>query len=556
MTLTTIHFRDNKFQNFTKLIAALSKLVNLRNIDASFNMFNGKIPEYAFRRHQSLTFINLRNNKFNFIEQKSFGSLSKLQYLDLSNNRIKMVSSGAFYALKTLTTLSFVGNSLLHQGEFEMSNYQLNNFSSLTTLTLGSRAFQNIGLPNSPHLESLHIANGQLPCCVKLFRENVRLEYLTLLEIQNVDFISHNEMGAIVNTDVINVQPRQCLRFLRLPNNNFKHLNFTSLNEFQNLEELLLTNNQLSFIHGVPNKLNKLASLDLSSNLITVLSPEIVTLLPSLRSLKVYDNPFDCTCKMKPFTDWLRKDQNVNVYHGGTRRKQNTCSLPRAQYGVSIDLIELGLECNLVFMISLPLTCFIVVVVIIAALVKRFHWRTHLAYFLFKLRPGGYNLQINDEEQAQNKKYDAFVVYNQHDSDWVIHELVPHLENIDPPNFKLCIHERDFIPGNDIFENVLDSIEQSKKTMLILSPDFAASEWCYFETRMVHRCLIEEKRDIIIMVSLKRIPDDEMPRILRNILLIKNYLEWPENEIGRKLFWEKLKVALRSDCKAKRVPDL
>ncbi|XP_070537028.1 toll-like receptor 2 [Ptychodera flava] len=120
------------------------------------------------------------------------------------------------------------------------------------------------------------------------------------------------------------------------------------------------------------------------------------------------------------------------------------------------------------------------------------------AYFHIKLRLGGYQLQINDEEQPINKRYDAFVVYNQHDSDWVIHELVPHLENIDPPNFKLCIHERDFLPGYDIFENILDSIEQSKKTMLILSPDFAASEWCYFEMRMAQSCLFEEKRDIIV----------------------------------------------------------
>ncbi|XP_070537030.1 toll-like receptor 2 type-2 [Ptychodera flava] len=179
------------------------------------------------------------------------------------------------------------------------------------------------------------------------------------------------------------------------------------------------------------------------------------------------------------------------------------------------------------------------------------------AYFHIKLRLGGYQLQINDEEQPINKRYDAFVVYNQHDSDWVIHELIPHLENIDPPNnYKLCIHERDFLPGNDIFENILDSIEQSKKTMLILSPGFAASEWCYFEMRMAQSCLFEEKRDIIVMVSLKKIPDDDMPRILRNILLTKSYLEWPENGMGRRLFWEKLKVALRSDSRVNRVAAL
>ncbi|XP_070537009.1 toll-like receptor 2 type-2 [Ptychodera flava] len=219
-------------------------------------------------------------------------------------------------------------------------------------------------------------------------------------------------------------------------------------------------------------------------------------------------------------------------------------------------MVELGLECNLVFMISLPLACFIVVVIIIGILVKRFHRHMCFALFHIKLKLGGYQLQINDEDQPINKRYDAFVVYNENDSDWVNNELVPNLENIDPPNFRLCIHERDFIPGNEIIDNILESIENSTKTMLILSPDFAASEWCYFEMRMAQSCLFEEKRDIIVMISLKRIPDGDMPRILHNLLKTKSYLEWPENEMGRELFWEKLKVALRSDSRVNRVANL
>ncbi|XP_070537016.1 toll-like receptor 4 [Ptychodera flava] len=541
-TLTTLFLRGNKFQNFKKLMSALAKLNNLRIIDVSYNVFTGKIPAYAFRKHQSLTSINLSGNKFKAIDSKSFSFLSNLQYLDLSRNNIDMVLNGEFHALKVLNELKPMTNSLLYQGDTEISERPLKYLTRLTSLKLSSLELNILDLADTPQLERLHIYDtSEMYVNDVLFPEDLLLEHLTDLKVENAEFVDLDKKQIVLNTEVINLKPRHFLKVLKLSHNNFNELNFTSLNAFRSLIELSVPNNKLSIIHGVPDKLNKLETLDLSGNSIAVLSSEMVTLLPSLKLLKIHKNAFDCSCKMKPFKDWLRKDEKVFVHSSSISSHRSLCSLPPAKYNVPIDLVELGLECNLVFLISLPLTCFVVLMVIIVTLVWRFHWHLRFICFLIKLRLGGYQLQIN-EEQPINKRYDAFVVYNQHDSDWVIHELVPNLENIDPPNFKLCIHERDFLPGNDIF-----------KTMLILSPDFAASEWCYFEMRMAQSCLFEEKRDIIVMISLKRIPDDGMPRILRNILLTKSYLEWPDNEMGRRLFWEKLKVALRSESRVNRV---
>ncbi|XP_070556618.1 toll-like receptor 2 type-2 [Ptychodera flava] len=132
-------------------------------------------------------------------------------------------------------------------------------------------------------------------------------------------------------------------------------------------------------------------------------------------------------------------------------------------------------------------------------------------------------------------------------------ELLPNLENTDQQNFKLCIHERDFMPGDDIFENILNSIENSNKTLLILSPHFAQSEWCYFEMRMAQTQLFEEKKDVILMVMLQEIPDDMMPRVLRKILMTKKYLVWPKNDLGRRMFWQKLRMALKSESRVNRI---
>ena len=58
-------------------------------------------------------------------------------------------------------------------------------------------------------------------------------------------------------------------------------------------------------------------------------------------------------------------------------------------------------------------------------------------------------------------KYDAFVIYSQADSQWVIHQLRPQLEE-NRPKLRLCIHQRDWLGGRDITDNIVESIEASR----------------------------------------------------------------------------------------------
>ena len=83
------------------------------------------------------------------------------------------------------------------------------------------------------------------------------------------------------------------------------------------------------------------------------------------------------------------------------------------------------------------------------------------------------------------------MAYHRDDSDWVRNELNKNLgvpdndseENI-PTKFKFCIHERDFLPGNTIEDNIVNAIENSRKTILVLSGNFLTSGWCEFELQM------------------------------------------------------------------------
>ena len=107
--------------------------------------------------------------------------------------------------------------------------------------------------------------------------------------------------------------------------------------------------------------------------------------------------------------------------------------------------------------------------------------------------------------------YDAFVIHSNSDSQWVIHQLRPQLEESstgeEGANLRLCIHHRDWLGGRDITDNIVESIEASRKSLLIVSNAFAASSWCQFELTLAQTRLFEEDRDNLILVLLEEIAE-------------------------------------------------
>lgn len=58
-----------------------------------------------------------------------------------------------------------------------------------------------------------------------------------------------------------------------------------------------------------------------------------------------------------------------------------------------------------------------------------------------------------EAECNSHKEFDAFVMYSKYDQDFVENQLTINLEEIENP-YKLCIHVRDFEPGEQIMTNV------------------------------------------------------------------------------------------------------
>ncbi|XP_068510061.1 uncharacterized protein [Anas acuta] len=81
-----------------------------------------------------------------------------------------------------------------------------------------------------------------------------------------------------------------------------------------------------------------------------------------------------------------------------------------------------------------------------------------------------------------HETHHIFVSYSNTDSAWS-RNFIQSLETM-IPNLKACYHERDFIPGKTIIENMVESIQGSQKIVLVLSPDFVQSRWCLLEANL------------------------------------------------------------------------
>jgi tetratricopeptide (TPR) repeat protein len=78
--------------------------------------------------------------------------------------------------------------------------------------------------------------------------------------------------------------------------------------------------------------------------------------------------------------------------------------------------------------------------------------------------------------------YDVFISYSSVDRDWVRQELLRILEGA---GLRVCIDYRDFQPGAPRPEEIQRAVLTSRRTLLILTPDYLTSEWANFGNMMV-----------------------------------------------------------------------
>uniref|UniRef100_A0A1A8ICL4 Toll-like receptor 1 n=2 Tax=Nothobranchius kuhntae TaxID=321403 RepID=A0A1A8ICL4_NOTKU len=339
------------------------------------------------------------------------------------------------------------------------------------------------------------------------------------------------------------------------------------------IEMLDLQNNQVSVVQSSIFKLKNLSLLNLNANRLQDLPvcdglPKLNKLLlksnslhapslsrlegcPNLHLLDASHNPFTCTCSLRNFISLGFKSDNKrgqpgiellawpHGYH---------CFYPEALRDTMLkDFWVYEISCNVGLLATTILVPTVALILTILFLCQRLDAPWYIGMIWQWTRAKHRTRKQVRPEDLIGVEFHAFVSYSQHDVEWVKNHLLPNLEG---PDLRLCHHEKNFVPGKTITENIISCVEKSRRSLFVLSAHFVKSDWCHYELYFASHQQLSLGTDGIVLVLLEPLPQYLIPSKYYQLKAMMNrhtYLEWPQDRAKHRLFWANLRAALQAD---------
>ncbi len=550
--LTTLHLDENPLnasilaEGFIGLNG--SPLVNLYLTGLHLQDLNQGTFEHL--NESPLQYLYMSKSNINSITKGIFSGLKYLVSLDLSFNNIVSIDYCAFDGAEKLRSLFLDSNKLRSFPKKLQSktNYSIRNlyisanniqhltqlnfifYSQLTSLLISKNQINTIDKGTFKYLPNLNILDmsqnkirtfpkhvfSPLTKLRKLFLKNNFLQ-----TVPNNSFTNMTELKVLkldTNPNFRIVLSKQSVLFHNLPSLcrldlNLCELDYIHQDLFQGLSQLLFLDLSSNFITSwnpdVFKGLDKLVFLNMRKNRITTINKNSFKYLKSLRQLVISNNPFVCDCEMVWYVNWILNGK-LSPNFQPNMKKNYECSFPDKYKGISIMDVPL-VECESITTVLITGVSLLLFLVLFTTSLYIFKYRWYFRYWLFLLK-------ARNKKQVPllagiEYKYDAFISYNSKDRQWVIEKLLPEVEY--GGELHVCLHDRDWLAGPAIADNIIDSIEESRRTVLVLSNNFARSQWCDFEMTMAQHKLIDANLNILVLILLEDIHPELMSTRLR-----------------------------------------
>ncbi|EDW03179.1 protein toll [Drosophila grimshawi] len=508
--------RATNYLNATMLKGSL----NLRIIGINHNAELNELPGELFADQVNLMQLDLSRNALTKLPAELFNGLVNLSLLDLSSNRLTSISSELFTTLTSLTKLLLNHNSLT-----ALDPTTFGNVNSLNLIDM--RDTQFYGMQLWMPFEALVCTSEDVcqykskhwecdPQCICWVRRDTQQLFV------DCRGAALKELPLLPHTTLVNTT-------LKMQNNSITQLpDASKIVGYANVSKLFLADNQLSSLDGQTQLPSKLHILDVRRNWITVLDQQFINYLNNnTMSLVLGGNPFRCDCSALPLLGFVRA-QPQRVHDISDIYCISRPDKPFQQ----LEVFEL---CpSYVLLIG----CIMGGIVIVVCLIS-------VVYLIYQqeVKIWLYNHNfclwwVSEEELDKDKTYDAFISYSHKDEE-LIAQLLPKLEN-DLHSFRVCLHGRDWLIGDCIPEQIVRTVNDSKRVIIILSQHFLESVWARMEFRIAYQATLQDKRKRIIIILYKELEHFEgIDSELRAYLKLNTYLKW-----GDPYFWSKLRYAM------------
>ncbi|XP_007178885.2 toll-like receptor 1 [Balaenoptera acutorostrata] len=546
----------SSFQNVLSKLQKNSRLSNLTliNIETTWNSFF-MILQLVW--HTNIKYFSISNVKLqgrvDFRDFDYSGTSLKALSIHQVVNDVFSLPQGYIYKILSNMNIQHLTVSAAHMVHMvcpsQISPLLYLNFSNNL---LTDMVFKNCA--NLANLKTLSLQMNQLKELANIVHMTKEMKSLQQLDVsQNSlkydesegncpwtrSLLSLNMSSNILTDSVFRCLPPR-VKVLDLHNNRIRSIpiDVTSL---ETLQELNVASNSLAHLPGC-GTFSSLSILIIDYNSISNPSADFFQSCQKIRSLKAGNNPFQCTCELRDFIQSIGQVSSEVVEGWPDSYK---CDYPESYKGTPLkDFHVSQLSCNtalLIVTIGVP-GLVLAVTVTVLCIYLDLPWYLRMVCQWTQTRLRARNVPL--EELQRTVQFHAFISYSGHDSAWVKNELIPNLEKED---IRICLHERNFVPGKSIMENIINCIEKSYKSIFVLSPNFVQSEWCHYELYFAHHSLFHEGSNNLILILLDPIPQYSIPSSyhkLKALMAQRTYLEWPKEKSKHGLFWANLRASI------------
>ncbi|CAC5393363.1 unnamed protein product [Mytilus coruscus] len=485
--------------------------------------------------------LDLSNNNIdaipNFCKNTNGTFVSQLKYLSLAYNSIRQFSKNSFRCLDNLINLNLDGNRIQSLG-----NNVFGLLYDMRKLSIGVNQHLRHIAPfafNSSSLRVLRLHRNHF----RFSREKIRKRdfdpytiFQTIPNLEELDLSKNHLNDYLLLRELFSSTRNICK--LNLASTGIKTIPNGFLQKMPHIKLLTLHGNELELLkESIFENVSSMRELYLDGNNIHVINEKSFPsyLLKSLNVLELSGNQYRCTCEIKWFLDTIRST-NLSIKLKTNWPKYYICHYPdNLRKSLLADYFPTTAECNPLNIVSMIITASCSsVIILFFCIIMTFNCQINIknALYLFRLKQrmksGYFRLESSDDFE-----FDAFVVYCDADRLWVHGVLLKQLEN---SNLNICIHQRDFDVGETIMNNIDKYMAKSWKIIVVLSNNFAKSEWCQWEVDLVQERRRRQGKEVLILIVYDQIDSKHMITPLKTLLDTTPYLSYKEG-FGEYLFW-------------------
>ncbi|XP_052802182.1 insulin-like growth factor-binding protein complex acid labile subunit isoform X1 [Mya arenaria] len=324
--------------------AALHPLTFLEKLDLSYNKLK-KIERKTFTGLMELRNLNLEHNIISDVENDAFivaplNQLSKITWLSLQYNRLKEINGYALYGLPHMKFLNLGHNRIRH-----VHNKSLYTLSSLQNLLLNDnkiRNFEDNTFVNLKQLTSLNLENNK----ISTVNDNT---FIGLANLEDINIVSNGLKTISQNA----LRHFSSLSTLTLKSNLLSTFSFEDILLLKKITVVDLSNNILYRVTFPNQKTHNIRQLELSTNRLETLSPDVANVLAPGGNVWLGDNPLSCDCRLAWLPDSIRQSYKLRLL--GTTK--TVCTSPPSLHGMKVmDVASSNFQCDNATL-SEPLTC-------------------------------------------------------------------------------------------------------------------------------------------------------------------------------------------------------